>query len=108
MFDNIASQSSFEDDVLGDGYAFINGQPITLCNGDERGSVRLNGVTYNNQHEILKNLLKTRVSWDSNCAIDKCSNECPNEPRDPLCMLGKNLERERQGVDVWAIISHNA
>jgi hypothetical protein len=108
MFDYIASQSFFEDNVLGDGYAFINGQPVALCNDDKHESVRWNEVTYNNQHEVLKNLLEARVSGDGNCAIDECPNEGPNEPGNPLCMMGQNLEGERQRVDIRTVVANDA
>lgn len=44
------------------------------------------------------------VSWDGNRAVDERSDEGPHKARYSLRDTGEELEGERDGVDVWAVI----
>ncbi len=68
----------------------INRQPV----GDE-------------QHEVLKNRFEVAVTWDGNGAVDDSANESPHEAGNALRHAGKQLKRERDGVDIRAIVGNN-
>ena len=48
------------------------------------------------------------VSWDSDSAIDKGTDKCPDEARNGLRVVCHELQTERQAVDIGAVVCNDA
>ena len=66
------------------------------------------GITHNQQHEILQHALEMAVPRDGNRAVHERADEGPDEARNRLRPASQDLQREGEGVDVGAIVGHDA
>lgn len=104
----IAREAALEEDVLWDGDAFIDGEPLS----NELVDILVESEDSNlpvsdQQHEVLENRLKVPVARNGNSAVNESSDESPDEARNSLRDLGEELEGERDRVDVGAVVCNN-
>lgn len=66
------------------------------------------GRTYDQEHEILKNLLEVAVAWDSDGAVHEGADEGPDEARHGLRPATQHLQTEGHAVDVGAVVRDDA
>lgn len=65
-------------------------------------------ITHNQQHEILQHALEVAVPRNGNRAVHERADEGPDEARHRLRPAGQQLQREGEGVDVGAVVGHDA
>lgn len=47
------------------------------------------------------------IARDGNSHVDECANECPDESRNASRCASEELEGERDGVDVRAVVCND-
>lgn len=70
----VAGEATAVEDVLGEGDAFVDGEPIS-----------------NDQHEVFQDRLEVGIAWDGDGDVDTCSDKGPDESWDALGDTGKKL-----------------
>lgn len=86
----VSSEAALEDEVVGDGDGSVNGQPV----GDQ-------------VHEVLQNSLEVGVAGDGNGERGTGSQEGPDETGNALGVAAQDLEGQRDGVDVGAVVGND-
>jgi len=77
----------------------FQGETTAKGEGEER-----TGDAYDDQHEVFEHGCKVRVARDGDDAVDERADERPNEAGDALSPAAQNLQAERQGVYVRAVV----
>ena len=90
MLRAIAREAALEDDVLGQGDALVNSKPVA-----------------DQQHEILQDRLEVAVAWDSDRAVNDRADEGPDETGNALGDARKELQGQRDGVDIRAVVGND-
>ena len=83
-------ESAAEDEVLGQGDALVDGQPVA-----------------DDQHEVLQPGLEVVVAGDRDGDVSAGGEEHPDETGHTLALVGKHLEGERHRVDVGAVVGND-
>ncbi len=83
----VALESAAEDEVLGQGDALVDGEPVT-----------------DDQHEVLQPGLEVVVAGDGDGDVGAGAEEHPDEAGHALGLVGEHLEGQRHGVDVRAVV----
>lgn len=83
----ISSKTALEEEMFGKRDTLIDSEPVS-----------------DQQHEIFKNRLEVSVSRDGDGAVNNGPDEGPHEARYALRDTGEELEGERDGIDVWAVV----
>lgn len=86
----VSTKATANNEVVSDSDTGIDSQPI----GDE-------------VHQVLENFLEVRVSRDSNGNRDARGQEHPDKTRNSLSLVTQDLKRERNGVDIGAVVGDN-
>ena len=86
----IPTHATLEDEMLRQRDALVNGKPVP-----------------NHQHEVLQDRLEVAVSRDRDRAVDDRADQSPQEARDHLGIVGQDLQREGEGVDVGTVVADN-
>ncbi len=87
----VTAKALSEDEMLRDGNSFVDGKPIP-----------------NHQHKVLQNGFEMGVSGNGDRDIDTCADESPQEAWYPLCVVGHDLQREGERVNVRAVVANDA
>lgn len=85
---SVAAEAALVDEVFGQRNAFVDGQPVADA-----------------QHEVLQHRFEVAVAWDGDGAVDDRGDQGPNEAGHVLSIVRDGLERERDGVDVGAVVA---
>lgn len=86
----IAGEAALEDEVVGQGDALVDGEPVA----DE-------------VHEILEDGLEVRVARDGDGDVYARAQEGPDEPGHALGPAAQDLEGQSDRVDVRAVVGNN-
>ena len=104
---NVAVDAVSEEEVLRKGDSFVNGKPISLEGVSHAQRDEGSCPTYNQQHEIGQDRGEVRVSWNGNGNVDQSANESPDESGNTLSPSSKDLQGERDGVNVGAVVGND-
>lgn len=83
----IAREATLEEEVLSQRDTLVDCEPVS-----------------NQQHEVLKDRFEVAVTWDGDRAVHECTDKGPDESGNTLRLASEELERERDGVDVGAVV----
>ena len=88
---NISTKTALEHEVVGQRDAFVDGKPVS-----------------DKVHEVLQHRFEVIVAWNGNGDVNPGCNACPDETRDARCPASQDLDGERDGVDVRAVVGDDS